>query len=133
MPKKIVVVDDDSFMLDVIKVCLADICDVAMTDDSRKAVALIEAEKPDMVILDLLMPGVTGLDILTKLRHTGSMMPVLMLTSLGEINIAGQALALGACEVMTKPFDPQQLRRTVELKLSSEKADTSRSPCRINE
>jgi len=133
MPKKIVAVDDDLFMLDVIKVCLGDICEVVTIDDSKKAVALIEAEKPDMVILDLLMPGVTGLDILTKMRHIGLQMPVLMLTSFGEINIAAQALALGACEFMTKPFDPDRLRKSVELKLSPEKFDTSNSPWKINE
>ena len=133
MLKKIVAVDDDVFMLDIIKACLGDVCEVVTTSDGKESFELIKAEQPDMVILDLLMPGVTGLDILARLRHSDLKMPVLMLTSLGEINIAGQALALGACEFITKPFNPNELRRSVELKLFPDNSGHDDTPWKVKD
>ncbi len=70
---------------------------------------LFEQHKHDLVLLDMKMPGMDGLDILTKVRATDKITPVFMMTAYGELDLVIQADRLGANKHFTKPFDVDEL------------------------
>ncbi|MCW2492065.1 MAG: DNA-binding response regulator [Frankiales bacterium] len=73
-----------------------------------------EADGIDLVILDLMLPGVDGLEICRRLRHTNSELPVIMLTALGQEDDRITGLEVGADDYLTKPFSPRELVLRVE-------------------
>ncbi len=81
------------------------------TTDSRKAVALAKHERPDVLLLDLMMPEVGGLDVLRAIRSDEELrhLPVIILTSSTEAETKLQALELGATDLLAKPVDPSEL------------------------
>ena len=79
-----------------------------------EALALCEGRQFDVVILDSIMPGITGIEVLAKLRAAHSECEVIMLTGQGTIKIAVQAMKLGAYDFLTKPFQLTDLEVLVE-------------------
>ena len=105
----VLVVDDDSTTRDVIVRYLEREGYRALeAEDGGRARAVIEAADPNLVILDLMLPGIDGLSIIRWLRTLGSV-PVIMLTALGEESDRIVGLELGADDYMTKPFSPREL------------------------
>ena len=80
--------------------------------DGERASALLETEAPDLVVLDLMLPGVDGLELCRRLR-THSQVPVIMLTARGEESDRIVGLELGADDYVTKPFSPRELAARV--------------------
>lgn len=85
---------------------------VTLVQDGRAALERLESEEPiDLVLLDIMMPFVSGLDVLARLRdlpHRQST-PVIMLTAKGQDGDRTRALELGATDFLTKPFSPNKL------------------------
>ena len=81
---------------------------VAVEADGARAAARILAEQPDLVILDLMLPGEDGLSICKRLRKTGTKTPVIMLTALDQDLDKLQALRVGADDYVVKPFSPKE-------------------------
>jgi DNA-binding response OmpR family regulator len=105
----VLVVDDDATTRDVIVRYLEREGFRALeAEDGGRARAVIEDADPNLVILDLMLPGVDGLSIIRWLRTSGSM-PVIMLTALGEESDRIVGLELGADDYVTKPFSPREL------------------------
>jgi DNA-binding response OmpR family regulator len=77
--------------------------------DGREALALAAAEAPDLILLDVMMPGMSGWDVCRELRARGLTMPVIMLTARGEEADRVQGLELGADDYVTKPFGLREL------------------------
>jgi DNA-binding response OmpR family regulator len=77
--------------------------------DGRAALALAVAEAPDLILLDVMMPGMSGWDVCRELRAKGLFMPVIMLTARGEEADRVQGLELGADDYVTKPFGLREL------------------------
>src|SRR5690606_32149675 len=79
--------------------------------DAREGVALVRAEAPDLVLLDLMMPYVSGLDILAELRHDPATAhtPVIVLTASTDRETRIEALRTGANDFLNKPIDPSEL------------------------
>ena len=73
----------------------------------------LEKSTPDAILLDLLLPGMSGIDVLERLRSLGSSVPVIVLTAL-PLRDARDALRLGARSVLQKPVEPDVLRRDLE-------------------
>ncbi len=113
MDRKIMIVDDEEYNIFVLRKYLraAGYQNIVYTDDSREAVGLICSEQPDIVLLDIMMPHVNGLDILSQLMSQGAFdtMPVLILSSSNESKIKQAALELGATDFLSKPIDPEDL------------------------
>ena len=82
---------------------------VIVGQDGEQALALIEAENPDAMILDVLMPKLDGREVLRRLRAQGNWIPVLLLTQVGEAVERAMALEEGADDYLNKPFDPHEL------------------------
>ncbi len=84
-----------------------------------EALAKWKEQGPDLVLLDLKMPGLDGLDVLRRVAGDQRQVPVIMMTAYGELQIVEEALGLGARGYITKPFDILELRRTVEMILTA--------------
>jgi len=79
---------------------------VVVADNGELALALLEEHKPDLVILDIMMPGLDGFQVLDLIRQR-SRVPVIMLTARREVSTARDALNLGADDYVRKPFHTQ--------------------------
>ena len=114
---RILVVDDDPGVLRVIQLTLEDYGhDVISTGDPKAVMGLVRQEKLDAVILDVMMPEVSGWELLETLRHDAGAehVPVVMLSALGEVEHRVRGLRQGADDYLRKPFDPEELVARVE-------------------
>ncbi len=115
--KTIVIVEDEPDIMDVIEHNLErEGYLVISAEDGESGLAKIRSEKPDLVILDLMLPGVDGLDICRELKEdpvTRSIL-IIMLTAKGEESDIVLGLGLGADDYVTKPFSPKELMARVK-------------------
>jgi DNA-binding response OmpR family regulator len=114
MPDKILVVDDDPDMLEVLRWALSPIGTVLEASNGREALRLIKSHRPRLILLDVAMPGMDGIEVLKRVRSFDSKVIVVMLTGLTDIEIAKEALDSGARAYITKPFDDRDLGAEVE-------------------
>ncbi len=104
------VVDDDPTVSDVVRRYLEqDGFRVRLAADGLAALAAVAAETPDLVVLDLMMDGIDGLEVCRRLRRERPALPVVMLTALGEEADRVVGLEVGADDYVTKPFSPREL------------------------
>ena len=82
---------------------------MAVASDGEEAVKKLTNYKPDLVILDVLMPKLDGREVLRRLRSAGNWTPVILLTQVGEASERAMALEEGADDYLNKPFDPHEL------------------------
>ncbi|OZB87836.1 MAG: DNA-binding response regulator [Microbacterium sp. 14-71-5] len=105
----VLVVDDDATVREVVASYLRasghDVVDVA---DGEQALDAMRRTRADLVVLDLMLPGIDGLEVCRRLRDDGDV-PVIMLTALGAETDRVMGLALGADDYVTKPFSPREL------------------------
>ena len=106
----ILVVDDDNRILKLLKKFLAQEGFLVSTSTStNEAVELLANFNYDLIILDVMMPEITGLEFATKIKESGSTMPIVMLTALSEPEDRIKGLESGANDYLTKPFEPREL------------------------
>src|ERR671919_508841 len=107
----ILVVDDEPAVRDALRRALElEGYDVELAADGAEALALLEdGSEPDAVLLDVLMPGVDGLEVCRRLRRSGSRLPLLMLTARTEVSDRVSGLDAGADDYLAKPFALQEL------------------------
>jgi DNA-binding response OmpR family regulator len=106
----VLVVDDDETVRDVVGRYLgAAGHEVELAADGVAALRAARATPPDVVVLDLMLPGLGGLDVCRALRADGDLPPIVMLTALGEEDDRLLGLELGADDYVTKPFSPREL------------------------
>src|SRR3954470_16098954 len=104
------VVDDDPTVGDVVTAYLVRAgFEVHRASDGAAALALAARATPDVVVLDLMLPGIGGLDVCRSLRRDHPRVPVVMLTALGEEEDRILGLEVGADDYVTKPFSPREL------------------------
>jgi two-component system, OmpR family, response regulator MprA len=108
---KILVVDDERAVRESLRRALElEGYEIELAADGNEALYRLEAnEEPDAMILDVLMPGVDGLEVCRRLRGTGSKLPVLMLTARTEVEDRVAGLDAGADDYVTKPFALEEL------------------------
>jgi DNA-binding response OmpR family regulator len=107
---RVLVVDDDPTVSDVVRRYLERAgYEVALATDGTAALADFARQRPALVILDLMLPGIDGLEVCRRLRAGGDNTPVIMLTALGEEIDRIVGLQLGADDYVTKPFSPREL------------------------
>ena len=111
---KILVADDDLDLLGLVAYSLSQAGYlVVKASDGPGALSTFDAEAPDLVILDINMPGSSGFEVCTAIRARGDV-PVMMLTARGEEQDLVKALDLGADDYLTKPFSPKTLLARVK-------------------
>src|SRR5512140_714867 len=109
MAPKILVIDDEVKIVEICRDYLhAANFDVITAADGLKGLALARSQKPDLVVLDLMLPGMDGLDVCRTLRREGNI-PIIMLTARVEEPDKLVGLELGADDYITKPFSAREL------------------------
>jgi two-component system, OmpR family, response regulator ResD len=112
--QRVLVVDDDTIVAGVVTRYLAKAgFDVDQANDGPSALAAAAARPPDLVVLDIMLPGIDGLEVCRRLRATGPV-PVVMLTALGAEEDRILGLEIGADDYVTKPFSPRELSLRVQ-------------------
>jgi DNA-binding response OmpR family regulator len=108
-PGRIMVVDDDATVSDVVgRYLMRDGHQVDCVQDGYEALRRIEREPPDLIVLDLMLPGIDGLEVCRRIREHWPI-PVVMLTALGEETNRVVGFESGADDYVTKPFSPREL------------------------
>jgi DNA-binding response OmpR family regulator len=112
---RVLVVDDDLTVREVVVTYLrAAGYDVGEAADGESALAELRAERADLLVLDLMLPGIDGLEVCRRIRAAGNDVPVIMLTALGSETDRVVGLEQGADDYVTKPFSPRELVLRVE-------------------
>jgi len=110
MAQRLLVVDDDPTVSDVVRRYLERAgYAVTLAGDGPAALEAVARSRPDLVVLDLMLPGIDGLEVCRRLRARADGLPIVMLTALGEEADRVLGLELGADDYVTKPFSPREL------------------------
>jgi DNA-binding NtrC family response regulator len=107
---KILIVDDEASFRNSLKGVLKNEYDVMEAADSEEAIEQVTKDHPDVVLLDISMPGADGLETLEKIRETDDYTAIIMVTAYGEIKTVVQAINRGAVDYLTKPIDMDELQ-----------------------
>ena len=117
MPKRVLIVDDEPNIVQALEFLLQRSgMEVRVARDGGEALRMIEAEKPDLVLLDVMLPVVNGYDICTRVRERESLrhIKIVMLSAKGYDAEVSKGMALGADLYITKPFSTKELVTKVE-------------------
>lgn len=109
----VLIVDDDEFVRAVLRDVLASSHRIFEARDGAEAVEVASAEKPDVVLLDLLMPKKSGLEALPEIRRVSPMSRVLVISSMDVESMVSEALKAGADGFVAKPFLPEDVTSAV--------------------
>ncbi|PLX91016.1 MAG: hypothetical protein C0619_08380 [Desulfuromonas sp.] len=111
---KILVVDDDKDMRDnIVEILTQSDFEIAVAEDGEDALEQVKDVSFDLVLLDLLMPGISGMDVLPMIKRESPSTQVIMVTAFSTIDNAVEAMRKGADDYITKPFKINELRMTV--------------------
>ena len=105
--KKILVVDDEEHILTLVELSLKSDFEISKARNSKETFHEISSQKPDLVLLDLMLPNVNGFEICGKLKKMK--VPVWILSAKGLKDDIKKGLECGADDYITKPFDPDEL------------------------
>ena len=108
----VLVVDDHPLNLELIEGCLADVdCRVITATDGIEALELVKKDRPDLVLLDVMMPRMDGYEVCQRLKESpeGKLLPVVMVTALGQIADRVRGLEVGADDFIVKPIERVEL------------------------
>jgi len=114
--KKILIVDDDTAVTNYLMVFLVQsgIFEPAVINDSQEVEEKLASGSFDVILLDMDMPIVSGMDILQKMRGKGDETPVVVLTGVSDVNLAVKSMKLGAFDYLTKPVDEDKLLEVLD-------------------
>ncbi|MBK6485183.1 MAG: response regulator transcription factor [Chitinophagales bacterium] len=115
MSKRVLIVEDDSNIAELLELHLKDLdCEVTIAGDGLDGYQIAIAESFDLYLLDVMLPGMDGLEICRRLRHERPNVPILMLTARSEEIDKVLGLETGADDYMTKPFSIRELQARVK-------------------
>ncbi|MCS7233985.1 MAG: response regulator [Synergistetes bacterium] len=120
--RSILIIDDSPLVRDLVKQSLAGRnLDILEASNGEEAFALLKKYKPDIILLDVMMPDMDGISFMKKFNELGVYRNVLVigLTALSEKTIVGELKALGVKDILFKPFSPAKLRVVIENYLKS--------------
>jgi CheY-like chemotaxis protein len=117
---KVLVIDDEPEVRQVLMEFLASRgYDVHAAEGGAEALGMLEAVKPDVVLLDVAMPGMDGVETLRRIVAVDPSMPVIMVTANADIGVTSKLLALGAVDYVPKPFDLDYLDQAVSIQATA--------------
>jgi DNA-binding NtrC family response regulator len=120
---KLLVVDDDpDVAYSFTRVFRPPDYEVIEARSGEQALHMVGSAKPDVVLMDVRMPGGSGLSALMKIRRSGYKVPVVLMTAYGSMRIASEAVQAGAFDCIMKPFDVSRIRQVVSAALEQSRA-----------
>ena len=116
---KVLVVDDEEGIRESLKLILGDHYDIILTDSGEQALRLVEGDPAiGLVLMDIKMPKVDGLDVLKEMKAKRPSLKVIMVTGYKAVETAGEAARLGASGYIIKPFKSDEILNTVRRNLA---------------
>ena len=121
--KHILVIDDEALVRESLSLILSRQYDTRVAESGDKALAFLEkaskkdaagSELPDCILLDLMMPGTDGIEVLSQIQKLHPTIPVIMLTASNGVKSAVEAMKLGAIDYLNKPYDVDELLSLIE-------------------
>jgi len=109
----LLIVDDEEGPRQSLRIVFKDDYNILLADNGNKAIELMKQHSVDAAVLDIRMSGMSGVELLGKLKEITPTVEVIMLTAYETIETARQALRLGACDYLTKPFDISTMRAAI--------------------
>ncbi|MBF0334614.1 MAG: response regulator, partial [Alphaproteobacteria bacterium] len=115
MRQTVLVIDDSLATVRMLGEVLSDLCDVQVATEAAEGIALARAEAPDLVLLDVMMPGMDGFQVLAQIKANEGLrhIPVIMISALDEMEAVTRCIESGAADYLPKPFDPVLLKARV--------------------
>ncbi len=128
-PKHLLVVDDDEAVCQVLSIMLSDLgYQVVAETDGRKALSILRGGEFDVVLVDIVMPDIDGLELIDQIREHYNVLPILVVTAYGSAELTVNAMRRGATDFVTKPVDAQlldlRIRRAYDLEHTRRMANT---------
>src|SRR5215468_2932562 len=115
--RRLLVVDDEIEVVDVLREHFEATYDVDTALDGKKALKLIRARRPDVILLDIQLPGLNGLEVMKRIQTVDPKPIVIVVTATEDTDVAAQAMSQGAFSYVPKPFDFQYLDHLVAIAL----------------
>ncbi len=114
--KKILVVDDEPNICQLARYCLEDSFQVFTTSKSSEVVSTAAREHPDLILLDIMMPQMSGIECARqlKLHPTTKNIPIIFLSAKDRLQDVTEAMAAGGIDYITKPFEPEELSKRIQ-------------------
>ena len=126
--QKILIVDDDNNIAELISLYLTKECfDTRIVNDGEEALKTFDTYRPNLILLDLMLPGIDGYQVCREIRHKSNV-PIIMLSAKGEIFDKVLGLELGADDYIIKPFDSKELVARVKAALRRFQPSRRRNP-----
>ncbi|MFG0721437.1 two-component system response regulator [Pseudomonas sp. GLN_6] len=124
----LLLVDDEATNLQVLRHILQDDYRLLFAKDGAKALEMVERERPDLILLDVMMPGMTGYEVCQALKAQAHLqaVPVIFVTALADVEDEARGFAVGAVDYITKPVSPPIVRARVRTHLSLVRMDELR-------
>ena len=125
----VLIVDDTETNIDILVDTLGEIYDISVAMDGETALQTVSEERPDLILLDIMMPGIDGYEVCRRLKADQSThdIPIIFLTAMSEEQNEARGLAMGAVDYITKPFSPElveaRVKNQLELKLHRDKLE----------
>ncbi|MDR1471977.1 MAG: response regulator [Synergistaceae bacterium] len=116
----VLIVDDTDINVDILVDALGGLYDIKVAMDGESALELVKQNPPDIILLDVVMPGMSGYDVCIELKSDPktSDIPVIFLTAMTDINDKARGFDLGAVDYMVKPFDIREVQARIDVHLS---------------
>jgi DNA-binding NtrC family response regulator len=116
--KQIYVVDDDDNIRELLLRFMEELgYESSSAPNGEEALAHLKSNRPDMLLLDILMPGMSGLDVLQEAMKIYPDLPVIMISGFADEDMAKDALSLGAYDFFLKPFSLETIKKVLAMKL----------------
>ncbi|OGU52219.1 MAG: Fis family transcriptional regulator [Ignavibacteria bacterium GWC2_35_8] len=124
---KILVIDDEESFRETIRLCLEDKSfNIITASSGEEGISLFEKERPDIVITDLKMPKMNGLDVLTHIKSLDKNVPIIMLTAFDDVPYTIEAMKIGAYDFVSKPIKVDALKSLIARALSNRASENGR-------
>lgn len=112
--KKILIADDEASVQEALRTVLKADYEILFAMDGIQAIEAFREQNPHLVLLDIAMPSLNGLEVLHKIRESDTSSPVIMLTATNMVKTAVEAMKMGATDYLTKPFDIEELKLVIQ-------------------
>jgi putative two-component system response regulator len=125
----VLIVDDTETNIDILLETIGDLYDVTVAMDGPSALELVEAAQPDLILLDIMMPGMDGYEVCERLKADRKTrgIPIIFVTAMNEVENETRGLEMGAIDYITKPISPPivlaRVKNHLELKLAKEELE----------
>jgi signal transduction histidine kinase len=119
---RILIMDDDRGMCELVQECLSPLgCEVVLATSGNEALQLMDEEQIDVAVLDMMLPDMDGMEVLRRIRDERPEVAIIVLTAYASVENAIEALRMGACDYVTKPFHADVIRSTVQRAMDTQR------------